>query len=77
MTALPVFSRSADPDRSTAEVRVDLDIDDVAVLDAIAIIESTTRKALVADAVRTLIRKRIADSSLLLRMAGRNPSKVD
>lgn len=73
-----MFSRSSDPDRSTAEVRIDLPIDIVAALDGLAIVDESNRKALCTEAVRAYVEKRLTNMAMVMRMAGRsNPSKVD
>ena len=74
---IPVLSRSASPDRDTAEVRLDLPMSLVAVLDFLAARENTNRKALIEKFVRAALQEKLMDARVLLRMADSNPSTVD
>ena len=49
----------------------------VAALDTLARIKDTNRTALCCDAVRQYLENSLADASLLLRVAGRNPTSGD
>lgn len=70
-------SRAANPDRDTAEVRIDLPMALVAVLDFIAAKEGTTRKALIEKFTRAALQDRLMDARMLVRMAESNPSGAD
>lgn len=74
---IPVLSRSANVDRDTAEVRLDLPMSLVAVLDFLAARENTNRKALIEKFVRAALQEKLMDARVLLRMADSNPSPVD
>jgi hypothetical protein len=75
----PAFSRAANPNRATAEVRLDLPLEEVAVIDAIASQRNMSRKAVVEEACAEYARKRIGEAAVILRMAGQlsNPSSGD
>lgn len=77
MDESPLFSRPPSPDRAVAEVRIDLPMNLIAVLDALSIHRSTTRKALIQSWVSERLVNEIDGASLLLRLYGSNPAKVD
>lgn len=72
-----LLSRLPNPDRATAEVRIDLPTNLVAVLDALSIHKNTNRKALIQSWVTERLINEIDGASLLLRLYGANPTKVD
>lgn len=74
---IPVCSRTANVDRDTAEVRLDLPMSLVAVLDFLAARENTKRKALIEKFVRAALHEKLMDARVLLRMADSNPTVVD
>lgn len=77
LSDIPLCSRAANPDRDTAEVRIDLPMALVAVLDFIAAKEGTTRKALIEKFTRSALQDRLMDARMLVRMADSNTSAVD
>lgn len=76
-SAVPLCSRAANPDRETAEVRIDLPMALVAVLDYTAAKQGTTRKALVEKFTRKELQEILMDARMLVRMAESNTSSAD
>ena len=74
---VPVCSRQPNPDRDTAEVRLDLPMSLIAVLDFLAAREGTTRKALIEKFTRAALQDRLMDARMLVRMAESNTSSAD
>ena len=76
-SAVPLCSRAANHDRDTAEVRLDLPMSLIAVLDFLAAREGTTRKALIEKFTRAALQDRLMDARMLVRMAESNTSSAD
>jgi hypothetical protein len=74
---VPLCSRQSSPDRTTAEVRIDLPVELVAVLDFLAAKQRSNRTALVERFTRAGLQEHLMDARMLVRMVDGNPSSVD
>lgn len=69
---IPLCSRTPNPDRDSAPIRLDLPMNLVSALDGLAHIDRKTRKDLCETAVRDYIERRLHEFNVVLKMAGRN-----